>query len=353
VEPGPGLLLGCSVHSSPRPSFADFAVYIPALGKLVSPVGLKIASGDAMARSGVSLARRRAFAVGWLWGGVDLALFVVLLILLAIAAGLVGSLTGLGGGVVVIPLLVIFFGASISVAIGTGFVTILATSSATGAAYVRDRLSDIRIGMFLEIATVPGALIGATATVFLTHANLQSALLIALGAVLFAIIPGSLARRHIELPPDVPSDARAQRLGLAGEYHDGALGREVPYRAARTSPALGVMFSAGVVSGMFGIGGGVFKVLALERFLNLPMKVATATSNFMIGVTAAAGAGVMLSAGYVNPIVAAPVAIGTSLGAYVGSRLLPGLRNRTVRLLFLPVIAALAIEMVLRGFGLP
>ena len=296
---------------------------------------------------------RRAFPMARLSVAVDLALFVVLLVLVAIAAGLVGSLTGLGGGVIVIPLLVILFGASIPIAIGTGFVTILATSSATGAAYVRDRLSDLRIGMFLEVATVPGALIGATATVFLTHANLEPALLIALGVVLLAIIPGSLARRHIELPDPMPQDQRSLHLGLSGEYHDNSLNRDVEYRAARTSPALGVMFGAGVVSGMFGIGGGVFKVLALERFLNLPMKVSTATSNFMIGVTAAAGAGVMVSAGYVNPIIAAPVAIGTSFGAYLGSRVLPGLRNRTVRLLFLPVIAILAIEVILRGLGLP
>lgn len=284
---------------------------------------------------------------------VDLALFVLLLVLVAVAAGLVGSLTGLGGGVVVIPLLIVLFGASVPIAIGTGFVTILATSSATGAVYVRDRLSDLRIGMFLEIATVPGALLGATATVFLTHADLQSALLIALGLVLLTIIPSSLARRNIELPePRVP-DARARSLGLVGEYHDNALDRDVAYRATRTSPALRVMFGAGLISGMFGIGAGVFKVLALERFLNLPMKVSTATSNFMIGVTAAAGAGIMLSAGYVNPIVAAPVAIGTTFGALIGSRVLPGLRNRTVRLLFLPVIAVLAIEVILRGLGLP
>ena len=284
---------------------------------------------------------------------VELALFVALLVLVAIAAGLVGSLTGLGGGVIVIPLLVILFGAPIQIAIGTGFVTILATSSATGAAYVRDHLTDLRIGMFLEIATVPGALVGATLTVFLTHANLESALLVALGVVLLAIIPGSLARRHIELPPPLPQDARSRALGLTGEYHDKVLDRDVPYQATRTSPALGVMFGAGVVSGMFGIGGGVFKVLALERFLNLPMKVSTATSNFMIGVTAAAGAGVMVTAGYVNPIVAAPVAIGTAFGAFLGSRVLPTLSNRTVRILFVPIIALLAIEMILRGFGLP
>ncbi|HYB77742.1 MAG TPA: sulfite exporter TauE/SafE family protein [Thermoplasmata archaeon] len=282
----------------------------------------------------------------------DLALFVLLLAITSVIAGLVGSLTGLGGGVVMIPLLVVLFATSVPVAIGTGVVTILATSSATGAVYVRDHLSDIRIGMFLEIATVPGALIGATATVFLTHANLASALLIAFGCVLLATIPLTLARRNVEIPPAVPSDHVAQRLGLGGEYHDQFLHRDVPYEAARTRPALAVMFSAGVVSGMFGIGAGVLKVLALERSLNLPMKVATATSNFMIGVTAAAGAGVLLAAGYVNPVIAAPVAIGTAAGAYFGSQVLPSLQNRTVRIIFVPVVLALSIEVILRGLGL-
>ena len=283
----------------------------------------------------------------------DLGLFMLLLALVAVLAGLVGSLTGLGGGVVVIPVLVIFFGVPFPIAVGTGAMTILATSSTTGAAYLRDRLTDLRIGMFLEIATVPGALVGATVTVFLAHANLENALLIALGFVLLAIVPGSIARRNEELPSGVVPDARSRSLGLVGEYHDEALGQEVHYQAADTDPAIGVMFGAGVVSGMFGIGGGVFKVLALERFLRLPMKVSTATSNFMIGVTAAAGAGILLAAGYVNPLIAAPVALGTAAGAYVGSRILPGLRNRTVRLLFLPVIVGLAIEVILRGLGLP
>jgi uncharacterized protein len=284
---------------------------------------------------------------------VDLGLFVLLLALVAIAAGLVGSLTGLGGGVIIIPALVIGFNIAFPTAAGTGLITILATSSTTGAAYVRDRLTDLRIGMFLEIATVPGALVGATATVFLTHANLDNALLIALGFVLLAIVPGSLSRRNEELPTGVVPDARSKALGLEGSYHDRAHGIAVEYRAANTDGALGVMFGAGLVSGMFGIGGGVFKVLALERFLRLPMKVSTATSNFMIGVTAAAGGGILLAAGYVNPLVAAPVALGTAAGAYLGSRVLPGLRNRTVRLLFLPVLVALAIEVILRGLGLP
>jgi uncharacterized protein len=284
---------------------------------------------------------------------VDLGLFVLLLALIAIAAGFLGSLTGLGGAVVMIPILLIFFGVPFPIAVGTGSVTILATSSTTGAAYVRDRLTDLRIGMFLEIATVPGALLGATFTVFLVHSDLDQALLIALGLVLLAIIPGALGRRHEELPSGVVPDRRSRALGLAGEYRDGVLGKPVAYQAADTDSALGVMFGAGLVSGMFGIGAGVFKVLALDRFLRLPMKVATATSNFMIGVTAAAGAGVLLAAGYINPLIAAPVAVGTVTGAYAGTRILPGLQNRTVRLIFLPVVVALAIEIILRGLGLP
>ncbi len=283
---------------------------------------------------------------------VDLWTLLLLLAVTGVAAGLLGSLTGLGGAVVVIPILVGVFDTSFAFAAGTGMVTILATSSTTGAAYVRDRLTDLRIGMFLEIATVPGALLGATFTIFLVHADLESALLIALGGVLLTIIPLTLTRRANELPEPRPADARSRRLGLRGHYHDAALGRDVSYEAADTTPALGVMFGAGIVSGMFGIGAGVFKVLALDRFLNLPMKIATATSNFMIGVTAAAGAGVMLAAGYVNPVLAAPVAIGTAAGAYLGSQILPGLRNRTVRYLFVPVVLALAIEVILRGFGL-
>jgi uncharacterized membrane protein YfcA len=282
---------------------------------------------------------------------VDLGLLVVLLVLLSVAAGLLGSLVGLGGGVVVIPALVVLFGVPIPEAIGTGAITILATSTTSGAAYIRDRLSDLRIGMFLEIATVPGALIGATATVFLARASLADALLVALGIVLLAIIPGSLSRRNDESPRPSTPDRRSLALRLSGWYVDRSSGRTVSYQAAETTPALGIMFGAGFVSGMFGIGGGGFKVLALERYLGLPMKVATATSNFMIGVTACAGAGILLAAGYVNPLIAAPVALGTAGGAYVGSRVLPGLPNRTVRWIFIPVVAALAIETILRGLG--
>jgi len=282
---------------------------------------------------------------------VDLLDFVLLLVLTGVIAGLVGSLTGLGGAVVALPVLVIAFGVPFPEAAGAGLVTVLATSSATGSAYVREHLSDLRIGMFLEIATVPGALLGATATVFLVHARLDDALLVALGVVLLALVPGMIARGHLTFTEPAEPDDVSRSLGLEGSYFDERRRERVRYVAGDTRPALGVAFGAGIVAGMFGIGGGVFKVLALERFLGLPMKVATATSNFMIGVTGAAGASVLLIAGFVDPVIGGPIALGTAVGAVGGARLLPRLRNRTVRWLFIPVLVVLGVEVVLRGFG--
>jgi uncharacterized protein len=283
---------------------------------------------------------------------VDLGLILLLLVVAAIAAGLVGSLTGLGGAVVVIPVLVIFFSVPFVNAIGAGAVTVLATSTTTGAAYVRDRLSDLRIGMFLEVATVPGALLGASVTVLIAHLNLAAALMVALGVVLLVMVPLTALRGNRSPRQATVPDDRSRRLGFSGSYSDPAEG-PVHYAATNTDSAMGIMFGAGFVSGMFGIGGGVFKVQALEGALHLPMKVATATSNFMIGVTVAAGASVLLAAGYINPVIAAPVAIGTAIGAFSGSRVLPGLRNQTVRWIFIIVVAGLAAELILRGFGLP
>jgi uncharacterized protein len=284
---------------------------------------------------------------------VELLVFALLLVVTGVVAGLVGSLTGLGGAVVALPVLVVAFAVPFPEAAGVGLLTVLATSSTTGVAYVRHHLTDLRIGMFLEIATVPGALIGASATVFLVHAQLADALLVALGVILFLLIPGTIARGRLPTPTTAAEPDRLSRsLGLAGSYYDERRQEWLAYAAAETRPALGVALASGIVSGMFGIGGGVFKVLSLERYLRLPMKVATATSNFMIGVTGAAGASVLMVAGFVNPVIGAPVALGTAVGALGGSRLLPQLRNRTVRWLFVPVLAVLGLEVILRGLGI-
>ncbi len=273
--------------------------------------------------------------------------------LIAIGAGFLGSLAGLGGGVVIVPVLVIFFQVPFIDAVGASAISVLATSAATGSAYVKDHLTDLRIGMFLEIATVPGALLGATLTIALSRSGLVPALLVALGVILLASVPGNLRNETDPLHVQGQPDATSRRLGLTGHYVDAKHHKEVDYAAIATRPALVVMFGAGIVSGLFGIGSGVLKVQALERALRLPIKVATATSNFMIGVTVAATAGVLLAAGYIDPVVAAPVALGTAAGSLIGSYLFPGLSSRLVKGVFLVILVVLAVEVILRGVGLP
>jgi uncharacterized protein len=274
---------------------------------------------------------------------------VLLLLVIATGAGFLGSLAGLGGGVILIPVLVLFFGVPFGDAVGASAISVLATSTTSGAAYVHDRLTDLRIGNFLQIATVPGAILGAAATVVLVHTSFVPVLLIVLGAVLLSTVPGSLALRHEEHPPEVEGDALSRRLHLEGHYLDRLHGTVVHYRGGNAVRALLVMFAAGIVAGLFGIGSGVLKVLALDRELRLPMKVSTATSNFMIGVTATAGIGVLFAGGLILPLLAAPVAIGTTVGSYVGSRLLPRLANRLIRWVFVVILIVLAVETIARG----
>jgi uncharacterized protein len=271
------------------------------------------------------------------------------LLAVSMAAGFVGSLAGLGGGVILTPVLVLLFGIPFGDAVGASAISVLATSTTTGAAYVHDRLTDLRIGNFLQIATVPGAILGATATVLLVHTNLVPVLLILLGVVLLLTVPGSIAMRREEHPPEVVGDRISRRLHFEGSYYDRLHERVIHYRGQNSLEALGVMFGAGIVAGLFGIGSGVLKVLALDRALRLPMKISTATSNFMIGVTATAGIGVLLAGGLILPVLAAPVALGTTAGAYAGSRLLPGLGNRLIRWVFIVILLVLAVEVIVRG----
>lgn len=281
---------------------------------------------------------------------------IVLLLLLlgavAVAAGFLGSLAGLGGGVVLVPTLVVAFGVPFPYAVGASAVSVLATSTASASSYVRDRLANLRVANVLQVATVSGALVGAVLTVYATRWGLVPVLLTALGVLLLATLPATWRHRHDPPEPGaLPPDPLAERWHLGSEYHDARLGREVTYGATGTAPALLIMLGAGVVSGLFGIGSGILKVLALEGRMQLPMKVATATSNLMIGVTVTAGVGVLLAAGYIDPVLAAPVALGTALGSFGGSRLLPRLSNRAVRGIFIAVLVAVSLELILRGVG--
>jgi uncharacterized membrane protein YfcA/uncharacterized membrane protein len=277
---------------------------------------------------------------------VHFSLLIVLLIFVgSLVAGLLGSLVGLGGGVLIVPLLTLAFGFPISFAIGASIISVIATSSGAAAAYVRDHMTNMRVGMFLELATTIGAISGALLAGLLS----ASLLSVVFGVVLLISVAPVLFKIGEELPQGVKNDRWANWLHLAGSYPDHHLGREVSYQVTRTPYGMLMMYVAGAISGLLGIGSGTFKVLALDSLMRLPLKVSTTTSNFMIGVTAAASAGIYFSRGDIPPLLAAPVALGILIGALIGTRLLPHLSNKVLRFIFLPVIAVSALEMILHG----
>ncbi len=269
------------------------------------------------------------------------------LFLASIAAGLVGSLVGLGGGVLLVPLLTVGFGMDFRLAVGSSIVSVIATSSGTAAAHLRDRLANLRVGVLLEPATAAGALTGA----FLAPHLRAEWLFLLFGAVLLLSVVPTASKLEEEVPQGVVSDRLASWLRLPSAYPDPETGHLIPYGVSRVPVGLGMMYVAGVVSGLLGIGSGALNVLAMDVAMRLPMKVGTATSNFMIGVTAAASAGIYFWRGDVPPLVAAPVALGVLVGATAGARMLPRLANRTVRRVFLVVLVLVAVRMILRGLG--
>jgi uncharacterized protein len=275
-------------------------------------------------------------------------LSLLLIFACSLLAGLLGSLVGLGGGILIVPLLTLAFGLPIQYAIGVSIVAVIATSSGAAAAYVRDHMTNMRIGMFLELGTTAGAISGA----FLAGLLAPQLLFVIFGTVLVISVAPLIFKLGEELPSGVHNDRWAQALSLSSTYPDHYLNREVPYEVTRTPWGLAMMYLAGLVSGLLGIGSGTFKVLAMDTIMRLPMKVSTTTSNFMIGVTAAASAGIYFARGDIPPLIAAPVALGILLGALVGTRLLAHMSNKVVRMIFIPIIAVVAVEMILRGLGL-
>jgi uncharacterized protein len=277
-----------------------------------------------------------------------LSLLVLLLVFGgAILAGVLGSLVGVGGGILIVPMLTLAFGLPIQYAIGTSIVAVIATSSGAAAAYVKEHMTNMRVGLFLEMATTIGAVTGA----FLTGFIAPHLLFVIFGAVLLLSVVPIIFKLGEELPKGVHNDRWASWLHLSGTYPDQRLGREVAYQVTHTPLGLAMMYIAGVLSGLLGIGSGTLKVLAMDTLMRLPMKVSTTTSNFMIGVTAAASAGIYFSRGDIPPLVAAPVALGILAGAFIGARVLTHLSNKTLRLIFLPVLVVIAVQMVLRGLG--
>jgi uncharacterized protein len=230
-------------------------------------------------------------------------------------------------------------------AIALSMVSVIATSSGAASAYVRDRITNLKIGMFLEMFTILGALVGAA----LALAAGQELLFVLFGLVLFLSWMVLFLNRHEDWRPAASQDRFSQWLELEGCYHDQASGRTICYQATRAYLAGPLMFAAGLVAGMLGIGAGALKVLIHDQVMGLPPKVSTTTSNLIIGVTALAGASVYLAAGAIDPALVAPVMLGILLGAFLGTKLLVRLTNQAVRYFFLVVLLVLGLEMLFRG----
>ncbi|XHR26818.1 MAG: sulfite exporter TauE/SafE family protein [Chthoniobacteraceae bacterium] len=272
-------------------------------------------------------------------------LFTVTIAAISIAAGLLGSLVGVGGGIIVVPALTLLMGVDIRTAIAASIVAVVATSSGAASGYVRQRLTNMRLAMFLEVATAAGALFGAVLAAYVPGKSLY---------VLFGLVlcytAYSMSRPQDGKPRELPPDRWADRLKLHTSYFDKALNKEVSYRVSRTGTGLAVSGAAGILSGLLGIGGGVLKVPVMHLSMGIPLKVCTATSNFMIGVTASTGAAVYFMRGDVQPFVTAPVAVGVLLGAKVGSRVLGHLKSEWISRVFVTVLVITAVQMLLKGF---
>jgi len=283
-------------------------------------------------------------------GGDPVTLLLLLLMVIAIGAGFVGSLVGIGGGLFLVPALVLVFGLDIHYAIGASLIAVIANSCASGASYVDQGLTDLRVGMFLESASVVGGLLGALLAVTLL-AGQSNVLTLAFVPVVLIGMFLMLRQGRVPSDPNAPMDAVATRLRLEGVYREEGTGRLLPYRVHGSFLGLTFAGIAGFGSALLGIGGGTFNVPAMNVVMNLPMRIATATSTFKIGLVAAAGTLVYLFAGDVLLFVAAPVAVGSMIGSLLGSRYQFRARTESLRYIFLVVLAFAAVSMAARGLG--
>ncbi len=284
----------------------------------------------------------------------DFPVFLTLLFVGAFSAGFAGSLLGLGGGVFLIPFLTLPpMNVEVHTAIGASIVAVVATSTSAASHYVGEHLTNLRLAMFLEVATTLGAVSGALVAALLGVQELAIAFAAALAyaAAYMGLRREETARERADATVGASGEAPS-RLRLAGVYVDPEDGATYRYRVRRPALGFGVSSFAGMVSGLLGIGGGIIKVPAMNTAMKVPMKVAVATSNFMIGVTAAASAFIYYGRGYVDPTISTIVVLGVFGGATLGSQALARVSSRTLRLAFVPVLLAVAVLMVLRGLGI-
>ncbi|MBC6384224.1 sulfite exporter TauE/SafE family protein [Lactiplantibacillus plantarum] len=266
-----------------------------------------------------------------------------------VIAGIFGAILGIGGGMIVTPILTLGLGLDIKYAIGASIIAVIATSSGSTIAYLRDEMLNLRVAMFLEIATTVGAVLGAVLT-----GVLNATFLYFLFGALLVFTTYNMIRKLMSKNGELPSvkdDKLATQLNLNGTYYDKALNKQVDYQVENVPGGFSMMFGAGFASGLLGIGSGAFKVLAMDTIMHMPLKPSSATSNLMMGVTAAASAMVYFFNGSIKPGIAAPLAIGIIVGALIGSRIMTRLKPRLIRMVFVPVMLYLGIQMIAKGFG--
>ena len=272
--------------------------------------------------------------------------------LIAVFAGFLGSLVGLGGGIIITPALTILFGFDIKYAIGASIVAVIATSSGSAIAFVKDHVSNMRVGMLLEVFTTAGGVVGALmAGVFSSKLLYIFFSLILLNSFYGMLKKTGLITKVKKEEEKVENDKYADKYKLNSTYYDKATGETVKYNVTNVPQGSLVMFGAGFASGLLGIGSGAFKVVALDTYMKLPIKVSTATSNFMMGVTATASALIYFFNGTINPAVAAPIAIGTLIGSRTGAKVMQRLDAKYIRYIFLPILLFTIINMLLKGLG--
>ena len=272
--------------------------------------------------------------------------------LIAVLAGFLGSLVGLGGGIIITPALTILFGFDIKYAIGASIVAVIATSSGSAIAFVKDHVSNMRVGMLLEVFTTAGGVVGALmAGVFSSKLLYIFFSLILLNYFYGMLKKTGLITKLKKEEEKVENDKYADKYKLNSTYYDKATGETVKYNVTNVPQGSLVMFGAGFASGLLGNGSGAFKVVALDTYMKLPIKVSTATSNFMMGVTATASALIYFFNGTINPVVAAPIAIGTLIGSRTGAKVMQRLDAKYIRYIFLPILLFTIINMFLKGLG--
>lgn len=264
---------------------------------------------------------------------------ILILLFGAALAGLLGSLTGLGGGVVIIPLLTLGFGVPMHYAVGASLISVIGTSSGSAISYVKEGFSNMRIGMFLEIATTLGAIIGAIVAGML-NAN---AIAIVFSLVMLFTVISNLFGKPDHQEQLIPGSLE-QKLKLYGTFPDNGVMRE--YSARNTVPGFLMMIFAGAMSGLLGIGSGSLKVIAMDNLMRLPFKVSTTTSNFMIGVTAVASALIYFQRGEILAEIAAPVLIGVVVGSFIGSKTLMRSKTKTLKIIFAVLVGSMSLYMM-------